>query len=73
MKTLCLIGIFLVPFIVVGTIESMEHQDKYNQCIQSGSNSVYTDMDAELLERKCKWLEPSPLLAMSRTRFDWFR
>ena len=48
--------IFITPLVVISAIESREYHDKqqhkYELCIKQGN--VYTDMDAELLERKCK-------------------
>ena len=43
--------IFMVPLMVVGTIESRE---TYDRCIHEGSKQVYTDMDTVELERKCE-------------------
>jgi hypothetical protein len=51
MRNLLLILIFLLPLMVVGTIE---YAESYNRCIHEGSKLVFTDMDAELLERKCR-------------------
>ena len=54
MNTFTILALFLIPFLLVGAIESHEQRDIYQHCINQGAGSVYTDMDAELLERSCK-------------------
>jgi len=48
-----LVAGLITLYLIASTIEFNEMEDKYNYCIEQGSQSVYTDSDVENLERKC--------------------
>jgi hypothetical protein len=54
MRTLTALCIFIAPFLLASAIENQEKQDRYEHCITSGAVSVFTDMDAAILEHKCR-------------------
>jgi len=53
LRRVLLVSGLITLYLIASTIEFNEMEDKYNYCIEQGSQSVYTDSDVENLERKC--------------------
>jgi len=53
LRRVLLVSGLITLYLIASTIEFNEMEDKYNYCIEKGSQSVYTDTDVENLEQKC--------------------
>jgi len=53
LRRVLLVSGLITLYLIASTIEFNEMEDKYNYCIEQGSQSVYTDTDVENLEQKC--------------------